>query len=175
VILQGHIRKRGKNSWAVVLSLGKDSQTGKKRQKWYGGFRSRREAQQKRAQLLVDWNAGAWTQPTRMSTGEFLERWLRDYAKGACGPQTYAGYDAMIHCSITPAIGHIALARLGPQAIQGYYSALGTKEVMRGRGRHRVGIGRIVSASTVHTHHRLLRTALGHAVRWGLIARNPVV
>jgi hypothetical protein len=173
LILDGHIRKRTKNSWAVVLSLGRDPATGKKRQKWYGGFKSRREAQAKRTRLLADWEAGSWTPPTKLTTGEFLERWLRDYARGACGPVTFANYESAIRTSIIPALGHIPLVRLGPQAVQGYYSALGSREVMRGRGRRRLGTSRTVSAGTVHTHHRLLRTALGHAVRWGLIAAIP--
>src|SRR6516162_10085148 len=62
--MQGHIRKRGKRSWAVVLSFGRDPVTGKKKQKWLGGFRSRREAQAKRAQVLVDWHSGGWVEPT---------------------------------------------------------------------------------------------------------------
>jgi integrase len=59
---------------------------------------------------------------------------------------------------VIPAIGHLPLARLGPAALQGYYA----KKLETG-----------VTSTTVHAHHRLLRTALGHAVRWGLIARNP--
>jgi integrase len=165
--MQGHIRKRGKNSWAVVLSLGRDSVTGKKRQKWYGGLRSRRDAQAKRTRLLADWEAGTWTPPSKLSTGEFLEQWLQKYAKGACGPITYSGYSAMVHRSINPVIGHVPLARLGPQTIQGLYANLLAREVSRG------GVKRKVTSATVHAHHRLLRTALGHAVRWGHIARNP--
>jgi Arm domain-containing DNA-binding protein len=96
MIMQGHIRKRGKQSWAVVLSLGRDPQTGKKKQKWYGQLRSRREAQQKLAQLFVDVQSRTWTPPTKQITGEFLERWLADYAKGACGPVTFTGYQAIV-------------------------------------------------------------------------------
>jgi integrase len=150
-----------------VLSLGRDPQTGKKRQKWYGGLHSRRDAQAKRTQLLADWQAGTWTPPTKLTMGEFLERWLHDYAKGACGPVTLAGYTAIIRRHVIPALGHVPLARLGPQALQRYYSGILTREVSRGGGR------RNVTTTTANAHHRLLRTALGHAVRWGVMARNP--
>jgi integrase len=164
--MQGHIRKRGKRSWAVVLSLGRDPVTGKKKQKWLGGFRSRREAQAKRAQVLVDWHSGGWVEPTKMTTGEFLLKWLQDYAAGL-GAATAVGYTGIVRRSLIPSLGHIPLARLCPQDIQGYYSQMLQRDV---RGRLP---GRKVRASTVRSHHRLLRTALGHAVRWGLIARNP--
>ena len=32
--MRGHIRKRGKNTWAIVIDIGKD-ETGKRLQKWY--------------------------------------------------------------------------------------------------------------------------------------------
>ena len=155
------------NSWAVVLSMGRDPRTGKKVQKWIGGLKTLREAQAKRAQVLVDLQAGTWTAPTRLSTGEYLERWLQDYAKAACGPVTLRGYEAIIRRHVIPALGHIPLARLGPQAIQRYYSEVLAREVKREGGM------RPVTTTTVHAHHRLMRTALGHAVRWGHIARNP--
>ena len=147
--------------------MGRDPRTGKKVQKWIGGLKTLREAQAKRAQVLVDLQAGTWTAPTRLSTGEYLERWLQDYAKGACGPVTLRGYEAIIRRHVIPALGHIPLARLGPQAIQRYYSEVLAREVKREGGM------RPVTTTTVHAHHRLLRTALGHAVRWGHIARNP--
>jgi integrase len=156
--MQGHIRKRGKNRWAVVLSLGRDPETGKKTQRWYSGFRTEREAVAKRTQLLADFQAGSWTPPTKITTGAFLESWLERYAKGAVGPVTFSNYQHLIRRFIIPDLGPIPLGRLGPQAIQGYYS----RQLERG-----------VTSTTVHAHHRLLRTALGHAVRWNLIARNP--
>jgi integrase len=105
-------------------------------------------------------------EPTKITTGEFLERWLRDYAAGL-GPVTVAGYTQIVRRSLIPALGHIPLARLGPDAIQGYYSEMRGRDV---RGRPP---GRKVGAGTVRSHHRLLRTALGHAARWRLIAGNP--
>ena len=32
--MRGHITKRGKNSWSIVLDVGRNPATGKRRQKW---------------------------------------------------------------------------------------------------------------------------------------------
>jgi integrase len=176
--MQGHIRRRGKQ-WTIVLVVGythaHDPAIGKpirkKIQKWIGGFKTRRDAEVRCAQLLADWHAGTWTPPTKITTREFLELWLERYAKGAVGPVTFANYTKMIRRSIIPALGPLPLSRLGPQALQGYYGALCERTVRR-RCEGRLEVVPIRMA-TAHAHHRLLRTALGHAVRWGLIARNP--
>ena len=40
--MKGHIRKRGKNSWALVVDIGRDAE-GKRRRKWHS-FRGGRRA-----------------------------------------------------------------------------------------------------------------------------------
>jgi len=40
--MRGHIRKRGK-SWAVVVDVGRD-ESGRRYQRWHGGFTTKREA-----------------------------------------------------------------------------------------------------------------------------------
>jgi integrase len=59
---------------------------------------------------------------------------------------------------LAPVLGHVPLARLSPQAIQGYYSA-------------KLAAG--LSPSTLRRHAAVLHVALRHAVRWGLLVRNP--
>ena len=49
--MKGHIRKRGKSSWAVVLYLGRDA-AGKERHKWHSVRGTRRDAQRELARLL---------------------------------------------------------------------------------------------------------------------------
>jgi len=50
--MRGHIRKRGKNSWAVVVDLGRDPASGKRRQKWFA-HKTRREAEAHLAQIVA--------------------------------------------------------------------------------------------------------------------------
>lgn len=153
--MRGHIRKRGK-SWAVVIFLGRH-ENGKRRYKWYTHV-TRREAEAHLTQLLTQVQAGGGVPPTRLRVGEYLAQWIKDYAAGSVAPTTLASYSMIIRRHLTPALGHIPLARLTVQEIQGYLS-------------HKLSEG--LSSTTLLHHHRLLREALKHAVRWGLLIRNP--
>ncbi len=48
--------------------------------------------------------------------------WLRDYVEAGVAPTTQASYRDTIRVHLAPTLGHAPLARLTPQAIQGYIS-----------------------------------------------------
>ena len=56
--MQGHITKRGKNSWTVVVDLERDPVTGKRRQVWRSVKGTKREAQALLTQLLHQRDTG---------------------------------------------------------------------------------------------------------------------
>jgi integrase len=154
--MRGHIRRRGK-SWALVVYLGRDPVTGKHRRKW-STFRTRREAEAQLAQILSQIHGGGTLPSTKLRVGEFLEQWLQDYALGAVAPTTLARYREIISRHLVPSLGFIPLQRLSPQTIQGYFS-------------EKLATG--LSPTTVRHHANLLHEACNHAVRWGLLGRNP--
>jgi integrase len=154
--MRGHICRRSKNSWAVIVYLGRDAATGKERHKWFT-HPTKQEAEAHLAQLLTQLHGGGTLPHTKATVAEFLQQWLQDYATGAVGPVTLATYRDMIRVHISPALGGIPLAKLSPQAVQGYLS------------RELEGL----SPTTVRHHAMILHAALRHAVRWGLLARNP--
>ena len=163
--MKGHIRKRGKSSWAVVLDMGRDAD-GKRRQKWHSISGNRKDAQRELARLLNELNTGAYVEPSRMTISEFLDRWLADYAKPKVSPKTFERYQEMTDGHIRPALGSYLLPKLAPLHIQAFYShalAAGRKD----------GRGGLSAQSVVH-FHRLLHKALAQAVKWQLLARNPV-
>jgi integrase len=92
----------------------------------------------------------------KLTVAEHLNNWLAGYARTACSPRTVDGYQAVIENHLIPALGHIQLRQLQPQAIQAYYG----KAVER------------LSARTVHHHHRVLSQSLKYAVRHGILGRN---
>ncbi len=163
--MRGHIRKRGTSSWAIVLDLGRDA-TGKRRQKWHSVKGTRRDAQRELARLLNELNTGAYVEPARMSVGEFFDRWLADYAKPKVSSKTFERYQEMIDGHIRPALGAYLLPKLAPLHIQSFYS----RALASGRKDGRGGL----SAQSVVHFHRVLHKALAQAVKWQLLARNPV-
>jgi integrase len=163
--MQGHIRKRGKGSWAVVVDLGRDPSTGRRRQLWRSVQGTRRAAEALLVQLLHQRETGIDQSPGKLSVADYLECWLRDYAKENTAPKTYRSYADIVRRHLRLALGSLPLTRLRPQHIQAYYSHALRAGRLDGRGG--------LSAMSVLHHHQVLHRALEHAVRWQLIARNP--
>ena len=152
----GHIRKRSKTSWAVVVDLGRDPGTGKRNRLWRSVKGTKRDAQALLTQLLTQRDAGV--APSRTTVHAFLDRWLEDYARPNTAPKTYRTYSDLVSHHLKPALGAIRLSAVRPDHIQTAYKAIGAKGL---------------SPTTVLHCHRILREALQHAVKWQLVARNP--
>ena len=162
--MKGHIRKRGKDSWSIVLDLGRDA-NGKRRQKWHTVRGTKRDAHRELARLLTEINTGCYVEPSRVRLSEYLERWLRDYAWPRVSPKTLERYTDICRKNIGPAIGGYELSKLKPLVIQSFY----TEALTNGRKDGKGGL----SEQTVLHFHRVLHKALAQAVRWQLLARNP--
>jgi integrase len=163
--MTGHIRRRGKRSWAIILDIGEDP-NGKRRQKWHSFKGTKKEAEVKMADLVTALNTGAYVPPGKLTVSEFLEKWLAEYAVANVSPKTYERYEGVVNNHLVKAFGSTPLVRLQPMQIQASY----TKALLEGRADGREGG---LSARTVLHHHRILHEALGQAVKWQLLARNP--
>ncbi len=162
--MKGHIRKRGKQSWAIKLDISPDPETGKRRSKWHTVHGTKRDAQRELNRLLYEIDRNQYIDPSRMTVAEFLTSWLDDIAS-TVRPTTLVRYTDIVECHLKPALGSHKLAKLEPIHI----SAAWSKMLISGR---RDGNGGL-SKQTVKHHHRILSQALQRAVKWRLIARNP--
>lgn len=162
--MKGHIRKRGKNSWAIAIYVGRDDR-GRPKYKWHTVRGGKRQAEDECARLLNQLTTGEYVEPTRTTVGDYLERWLNDYARTNVAGKTFERYAEIIQKHLIPALGHHRLAKVQPLHIQAYYSLA----LQSGRKDGKGGL----SAQTVLHHHRILKDALKQAVRWRLLARNP--
>lgn len=169
--MTGCLKKRSESSWSIVLYLGRDPVTGKKRQKWQTFHGNKKQAQAEMTRLLHELNTGAYVEPVKLTLGAYLERWLVDYAKTNVSPKTYERYSEIVKKHLIPALGAMPIFNLKPLHIQGYYSrALASGRYQKGSASTKE---RGLSAQTVLHHHRVLREALGRAVKWQLLVRNP--
>lgn len=156
--MPGHIRKRGKNSWAVVVDLGQDAVTGKRRQLWRSVKGNKREAEALLVKLLHQRDTGIDAPPGKLTVGEYLKRWLVEYARPNTAPKTFKRYEQIVRVHLLPTLSAIPLAKLRPLHVQQVYTQVREKGL---------------SARTALHCHRVLREALQHALRWQLIGRNP--
>ena len=61
--MRGHIRQRGKRSWAIVLDLGRDSR-GRRRQHWHTVRGTKKDAERELTKLLHELDTGGYVEPT---------------------------------------------------------------------------------------------------------------
>ena len=165
--MRGHIVKRGKNSYTVVVSLGRDPETGKRKQHWQSVKGTKKDAERVLAEIQHNVNIGGFIRHSKMTVGEFLEQWLRDYAAVNTAPRTYERYQEIVRLHFIPALGSLPLVNLQPQHIQAYYA----KALQSGRRNGKGGL----AAITVYKHHRILFEALKYAVKQELLVRNVAV
>jgi integrase len=162
--MTGHVYKAAKG-WRVMIDIGPDPATGKRRQRRMGPYKSRRDAERAAAKAVTDVEAGLAVDPGGVTLAEYLrDQWLPARELRGLKPTTLASYKWICEIYLIPRLGHVRLRRLGPREVIAFFDAF-SKETGRG--------GKVRSNRTIALTHRVLSMALGHAVRSGLIARNP--
>jgi len=161
--MKGHIRERSPGCWAIVLDV-RDPETGKRKRRWHSFRGTKRAAQIECARLISELQGGTYLEPSKTTVAQFFERWL-DHVRSQISPKSHARYSELARKNLVPLIGSISLTKLRPAAISSAYS----KALTEGR---RNGSGGLSSQTVTHMH-RVLKQALGQAVKWELLARNP--
>jgi len=162
--MKGHIRQRSKGTWSIVIDVGRDTRTGKRRQQWYTVKGTKKDAERELREKLRSLETGAYVKPQKISLGEYLQHWVRSYVVIHTSPRTVEGYQSIVNRYLIPALGAIPLYQLQPQHLEKYYA----NALLNGRLDGKGGL----SARTVLHHHRLLSEALSHAVKQGVLVRN---
>jgi integrase len=148
------IVKRG-SRWAFKLELPPDPATGKRRQKWVSGFRTRKEAQAARDDARARLRVGAYLAPSRETVGDYLTTWLAG-VRGEYAPGAFDAAKLHVERYIIPRIGAVRLAELTTPMVKAFYADVAETGRVRG--------DQPLSAKTVHNVHRTLSRALNDAV-----------
>ena len=90
--MRGHIKQRSKGSWSIVLDLGRDPSTGKRKQQWVTVRGTKKEAESKLAELQHQMDTGGYIKPSKDTVGAFLQSWLTSYVSTLVRPKTFEGY-----------------------------------------------------------------------------------
>jgi integrase len=156
-------KPKGTGRWYVVLDLDRDG-TGRRRQKWHSGFRTKREAEKGLTALLAAQDTGTNVAPQKITLGEYLaDRWL-PAIEATVRPTTFAGYRAHVRVYVNPALGSIPLQSVTADQLSTFYLQL-----------HRAGgrEGASLAPTTVRRAHATLHRAFRDAMSWGYLNRNP--
>lgn len=154
---EGSIYQRESDGlWVANVSLGRGPDGKRKRKPIYG--KTRKEVAEKLKAVLRDQQLGILPLVTeRQTTGQFLERWLKEAVRPTIRASTYAAYEWRVRVHLIPSLGRIPLQQLSPQHVQSFIN-------------HKLEAG--LSAHTVADIHGILRHALSQAVKWNLVPRN---
>jgi hypothetical protein len=68
--MTGSLKQRSKGSWTIVLFLGRDPVTGKKRQKWHTINGNKKQAQAELNRFLHEVQTGSYTEPANLTVKE---------------------------------------------------------------------------------------------------------
>ena len=160
--MRGHVRKRG-GLWAVVVDTPRDPLTGKRKQKWHSGFRTRRDAEKALAEVLTRLDQGMYVEPTKQTLSIFFEEWF-GAIESTIRPSTFATYKTIVRKQLLSRLGTLPLQGLTAARLNALYAEL----LSSGRADGKGGL----SPSSVRYLHAVIRKALSDAMRWNLLTRN---
>ena len=151
---EGTIYQRKDGRWEGLLNLG---YVGGKRQRKSFYADTRAEVSSKLLAAARGLQLGRKPVPEREKLEDFLNRWLEDTARRSVRITTYAIYEVALRKHIIPEIGHLKLARLSADDLDGLYSRL---------------LDKGLSPKYVRLVHAILHRALAYAVKRGALAVN---
>jgi len=154
------IRKRkDRESWQVVIEIGRDPSTGRRRRKTVLVHDTKAEAKrvERRLQQEAEGGRNLALGGDKLTVRNFLAYWL-EMVHDRIAPETWRSYESKLRIHVLPAIGNLRLTSLRPFHIEAMYGELTNKGL---------------SQLTIHHVHAILREALGKSVKHELIHRNP--
>jgi integrase len=155
--MKGSIRQRSKGSWQLRYEAPPDG-TGKRKYLSETVKGNKKDAERVLRERLAAIENGGYVAKHKETVKEFMQRWLNTYASTNVTLRTLQGYRGYIERYLDSTIGPVALQNLTPRHIQGVYADM---------------LERGLSNTTVVQLHRIVREALSHGVKWGILTRNP--
>ena len=170
------IMKRG-DSYSVRYKY-KDH-SGKPCEGWES-FKTRKEAQERKITVEKELLDGTFLVPDTMTVEEMLYKWIPiQSTKHKWSPKTYTQSVAMVQNLIVPYIGKRKVQELRTYDIEKFYATLaktpcgqyvhGVKQDLSKKQKKR-----LLSSTSIHEVHTLLKTAFSYAVEWDLIHKIPL-
>jgi integrase len=158
--MRGNITRRGKFSWRIKFDAGTEG--GKRVTRYVTVRGTRKGAEVELSRLLNDAHKGTLVDPSKITVAAYLRSWLDGQTD--LSPVSVERYRDIIERQTIPIIGAIELQKLKPIHVRDWVSGMLKRGGCRGAG--------TLSARSVNHALRVIRTALGAAVKVELLSRN---
>lgn len=170
--MRGHIHKRvhvckdGRKSvsWWVIVDAPRGAD-GKRRQKWHGGYETKKIAEAVRARLVTQLMSGTYILPSPIPLSEWFDNDWFPAHKSRIKLSTARAYESAFRLHIAPHIGGVEMGNLTPRLLNELYQTLLASGRCDGTGG--------LSLSTVKGVHLILHKTLQDAHDMGMIPTNP--
>lgn len=160
--MTGHLVKRSKGHWSVVLEFGKDEH-GKRIQKWYSGYRLEKQARDAMNDMIAEYRNGGFVAPDDLTVGQWLDTWLRDWCNHI-KPYTRRGYEDTAE-QVKAEIADVPLQKLSPARLQQMANKWHTVGSSANRGP--------IAANTIKKAFVVISAAMNRAVALDMLRKNP--
>lgn len=114
-----------------------------------------------------------------MTLAEYLRHWLEADIDRRVAARTAARHRGIVEKNIIPKLGHVLVRKLTAGHIEAFEAEQQREGWVKPRAKSKLmadaptQLKRGLSAQTVQHIHRTLSQALGHAVRLGVLFKNP--
>ncbi len=159
---RGHILRRGRR-WTIVVDVPR-GEDGSRKQRWHSGYLTRAAAERALTEIRSRLDTGNYIPVSKTPLASFLREWL-EAVRVKVRPSTWASYRLNVERYVIPRLGSVPLQILTPAGLNAFYADLLTG----GRTTREGGL----APRSVQYCAMILKRALGEAVRWSLIPRNP--
>lgn len=163
---EGTVRKRSDGRWEGVAVVG-HKEDGKQIRKSVFG-KTQKEVIRKLRELLDEYQDTEINEAYNMTLGEWMDKWLTEYAVPTLRKSTIRSYGTYITRYIAPYLGSKPICKIKPIEIQKMYNSLlagGSSSTTK----------KPLSPTTVHSVHMLLHEIMESAVSAHLIVKNPTI
>ncbi|MGG1400199.1 site-specific integrase [Bacillus salipaludis] len=159
--MKGSIKKNPQTGkWDIVVDVGKDPFTGKRKQKKKRGFNTKQEAGKALTKILNEINEGTLFEPANMTVNQFMVIWFKE-RKLSVERTTYQNNSAFFNIYISPQIGSLKMFDVSPLILQNFVNDLVEKTNL--------------ASSTIHKIFDILKVSFAKALKLKIIKENPVV
>ena len=163
----GMVRKREDGRWEGRIVVG-HKENGESIFR-YVSAKSQKALMKKLHRSIEEYRDVDLSEDSRMSLGDWLDRWLEEYVSPTVRESTLRGYRQYIECYIKPRLGDRPVCKVTSADVQALY-----REVQKnGRKTEHPEYGYALSGSTIRSLHGVFHQAMDAAVQERLTARNP--
>ena len=163
----GTIRKRSDGRWEARIIIGHKNDGSPM---YKSAFAKTQKSALKQLHQLIDlYRDVDLTEDSRMTLGEWLDKWLDEYMIFTVRESTLDSYRAMVKNQVMPFIGSKQISSLTTADMQKFYNKIKKEGRIRPHPIH----GKTLADSMVRGVHMMLHEALDAAVKERLLAKNP--